>query len=274
MKSTYKRITLEQRISIEKFLALGKTYEGIAFEIGCHKSSVWRDVRRCKKNKYSAITATCLAVGESLNRRHGKCKIVHNKELGEFVLKKLGLHWSPEQIHLHLKKNYPNNKAMNISMESIYFYIYVHVKPELKKVLIEQLRQKRIYRGNQRRGKDKRTTIRNPIRIDERPEEVKGRLIPGHWEGNLIMGKDHNSAIGTLNERSSRTVIIVHLKAKGAASVRKAFEKEFKSISSQMRKSLTYDNGSEMAQHELFTKNTKIDVYFARPYSPWGTSYK
>jgi IS30 family transposase len=158
---------------------------------------------------------------------------------------------------------------MQISMESIYFYIYVHAKPELKKLLINQLRQKRKYRGNVRRGADKRTTIKDPVRIDERPEEVIGRLIPGHWEGDLIMGKDRASAIGTLNERSSRTVIMVHLKSRDAETVRKAFEKEFQSIPAQMKKSLTYDNGTEMAQHKLFTKNTKIQVYFAHPYSPW-----
>ena len=89
------------------------------------------------------------------------------------------------------------------------------------------MRQKRAYRGNVRRGADKRTTIKDPIRIDERPAEVKGREIPGHWEGDLIIGKDHAIAIGTLNKRSSRTVIIVHLKAKDATSVRKAFEEEF-----------------------------------------------
>ena len=185
------------------------------------------------------------------------------------VFEKLSLHWSPEQIHLYLEKEFPNSTAMNISMESIYFYIYIHAKPELKKLLVEQLRQKRKYRGNVRRGTDKRSTIKDPVRIDERPEEVKGRLIPGHWEGDLIMGKDRTSAIGTLNERSSRTVIIVPLRARDATSVRKAFEKEFKRIPMEMKKSLTYDNGSEMAQHKLFTKNTSIQVYFAHPYSPW-----
>ncbi len=158
---------------------------------------------------------------------------------------------------------------MQISTESIYFHIYIHAKPELKKLLIEQLRQKRKYRGNVRRGADRRTTIQDPVRIDERPEEVTGRLIPGHWEGDLIMGKDRASAIGTLNERSSRTLIIVPLKARDAESVRKAFEKEFKTIPRQMKKSLTYDNGTEMAQHKLFTSNTKIQVYFTHPYSPW-----
>ena len=269
METGYNRIDLPQRIIIEKLLALGKTQEQIGLTIGFSKSAVCRDIKLCEKNNYSAIEATRISVGNISNRRSGKSKIVSQKALGKIVLKKLDLRWSPEQIHLHLKNKYPTNKLMQISMESIYFYIYIHAKPELKKELINQLRQKRAYRGNVRRGADKRTTIKDPIRIDERPAEVKGREIPGHWEGDLVMGKDHASAIGTLNERSSRTVILVHLKAKDATSVRVAFEKEFRSIPRQMKKSLTYDNGSEMAQHKLFTKNTKIDVYFAHPYSPW-----
>lgn len=269
MKTGYKRIGLPDRIFIEKLQALGQTQAQIGLAIGCHKTSVGRDLKLCKKEGYSALEATRISVGNISNRRSGKCKIISQESLGKVVLEKLGLRWSPEQIHLHLKKEYPDKPAMQISMESIYFYIYVHTKPELKKILINQLRQKRTYRGNVRRGMDKRSTIKDAVRIDERPEEVKGRLIPGHWEGDLIMGKDHASAIGTLNERSSRTVIIVHLKAKDATSVRKAFEKEFKSIPAQMKKSLTYDNGTEMSQHKLFTKNSKVDVYFAHPYSPW-----
>ena len=100
-------------------------------------------------------------------------------------------------------------------------------------------------------------------------EEVLGREIPGHWEGDLILGKNRESAIGTLVERSTRAVILVHLKKRDAASVRKAFEKEFKQLPKLMKKSLTYDNGTEMAQHKLFTKNTKVQVYFTHPYSPW-----
>ena len=269
MKTSYKRIDLEQRIVIEKSLALGHTFAQIALSIGCHKSSICREVKRCKKNEYSSLKSALISTSKSSNRKYGKTKLKQNRKLRKFVFRKLELHWAPEQIHLYLKKIYPNNKSMNISIESIYFHIYIHAKPELKKLLIEQLRQKRQYRGNVRRGKDKRTTIKDPVRIDERPAEVKGRLIPGHWEGDLIMGKDRASAIGTLNERSSRTVIIVPLKARDADSVRKAFEKVFKTIPRQMKKSLTYDNGSEMAQHKLFTKNTKIQVYFAHPYSPW-----
>lgn len=269
MKRSYHRLSLDQRIIIEKSLALRLTYAKIAVLIGCNKSTVSRDVARCPTGRYSALEATRYAVGYSSDRRRGKSRLHQNIRLCRLVYQKLLLRWSPEQIHLYLKKEYPKNRAMQISTESIYFHIYIHAKPELKKLLIEQLRQRRKFRGNVRRGTDKRTTIQDPVRIDERPQEVMGRLIPGHWEGDLIMGKDRTSAIGTLNERSSRTVIIVPLKSRDAESVRKAFEKEFRTIPRQMKRSLTYDNGTEMAQHKLFTSNTKIQVYFTHPYSPW-----
>ncbi len=269
METRYKRLTHEQRIRIDQLLKLRYSSAAIAREIGCHKSTVSRDVNRCPQGKYVAMEATHQAASNSSNRRWGKCKILAHKPLGKMVLKKLMLRWSPEQIHLYLKKHYGHQPLMQISMESIYFYIYVHAKPELRKLLVEQLRQKRKYRGNVRRGADKRTTIQDPVRIDERPEEVHGRLIPGHWEGDLILGRERNSAIATLNERSSRAVIIIPLKKRDAKSVRLAFEREFRSIPSQMKKSLTYDNGTEMAQHKLFTKHTKVQVYFAHPYSPW-----
>jgi len=190
-------------------------------------------------------------------------------ELNDFVLEKLKRKWSPDQISVSLRKQFPNKKHMQISHETIYLYIYVHSKKELKEMLVSELRQQRKSRGNQRRGSDKRTTIVDAIRIDERPEEVMGREIPGHWEGDLILGKDHGSAIGTLVERSTRAVILVHLKARDSKTVRLAFEKKFNALPSLMKKSMTYDNGVEMAQHKLFTKNTKVQVYFTHPYSPW-----
>jgi len=269
MKIPYTRINHAQRIIIEQLRKLNYSNAAIANEIGCHRCTITRELKRCSSVRYVALAALHDAVSKSSNRRFGKCKILLHKPLGKFVLDKFTTRSTPEQIHLYLKKYFKHEPLMQVSMESIYFYIYVHAKPELKKLLISQLRQKRKYRGNVRRGADKRTTIQDPIRIDERPAEVLGRQIPGHWEGDLILGKDRASAIGTLNERSSRTVIIVHLKSRDAETVRKAFEKEFKTIPTQMKKSLTYDNGTEMAQHKLFTKNSKIQVYFAHPYSPW-----
>jgi IS30 family transposase len=269
MKKKYKRITLSDRINIQLLLGLKKNYTQIGKDLGFHKTTIRAEVKRCILGKYDALLALIIAFNKASSRKSNKTKMIQFPALAEYVNKHLGLHWSPEQIHLSLLKNYPQNKQMQISIETIYFHIYIHTKPELRAALIAQLRQKRKYRGNAGRGKNKRTLIPNPVRIDERPEEVKERLVAGHWEGDLMIGKDRQSAIGTLNERSSRTVIIVPLKAKDATSVRKAFERAFKKIPKQMKKSLTYDNGSEMAQHELFTKNAKIQVYFAHPYSPW-----
>lgn len=269
MVNKYTRLSLQERMEIEKALSHNMTYTQIASLLNRNKSTIQRDVSKFGKSQYRALNAECMAVGKSSNRRNQKCKINNCIELRKFVLKKLEFRWSPRQISVNLAKLYPNNYAMQISHEAIYLFIYLHAKSELKKVLIEQLRQKRKFRGNTRRGKDKRTTIKDPLSIDERPLDVKGRLIPGHWEGDLVMGKERMSAIGTLVERTTRTIIIVHLKARDATSVRKAFEKEFKSIPKQMKLSLTYDNGTEMAQYKLFTKNTKITVYFAHPYSPW-----
>jgi IS30 family transposase len=187
----------------------------------------------------------------------------------KYVLSRLRKRWSPEQISLSLKKKYPNQKSMQLSHETIYFYIYLHSKKTLKEELIKQLRQTRKTRGSRHTKAVRDVKITDRITIDERPLEVQGREIPGHWEGDLIIGKEHKSAIGTLVERTTRAVILVHLENKEAETVRKAFEEEFKKLPKLMKKSLTYDNGTEMAQHKLFTKNTKVKVYFTHPYSPW-----
>lgn len=269
MGKKYTRLSFSERIEIEKLISHKKSYAEIAITLNRSKSTIQRDVIKLGRNEYRAMEAERLAVGKSSNRKDGKNKLAVCEALKKYVLQKLELRWSPRQISMTLKKDFPEDNNMQISHESIYLYIYLHARKELKAMLITQLRQKRKFRGNVRRGADKRTTIADPVRIDERPEEVKGRLIPGHWEGDLVMGKERHSAIGTLVERTTRTIIIVHLKAKDATTVRKAFEKEFQSIPKQMKKTMTYDNGTEMAQHKLFTKNTKIQVYFTHPYSPW-----
>lgn len=266
----YGRITYSERFEIEKLLSHHLSYTEIANRLGRNKSSIQREVvKNGGRLKYQAMKALSRAVYKASDKRLYKTKLNTNPELGKYVHEKLGLHWSPQQISVSLKLKYAQYPSMQLSHEAIYQYIYLHTKSGLREQLISELRQKRKYRGNVRRGKDKRTTIADPIRIDERPEEVKGRLIPGHWEGDLMMGKDHHSAIGTLVERTTRTIIIVPLKKRDAKTVRLAFEREFKRIPDQMKKTLTYDNGSEMAQHKTFTKNTKIKVYFTHPYSPW-----
>jgi len=269
MKNTYKRLTIEDRLQIAIMLSHKKSYGEIARKLKRNKSTIQRERTRYGRKKYCPFHASTEATNMAISRRYGKAKIICNNELENKIIEKLFLRWSPHQISVFLRMKYPKNKDMQVSTETIYLYVYLHSKKGIKEELIRHLRQKRKWRGNVRRGKDKRTTIADPIRIDERPKEVLGREIPGHWEGDLIMGKNLKSAIGTLVERTTRTIIIVPLKSKDATTVRKAFEKEFRTIPRQMKLTLTYDNGTEMAEHKLFTKNTKIKVYFTHPYSPW-----
>lgn len=269
MTKKYKRLTYDERIEIYKLLALKQSLSQISRTLGRHKSTISREVKQFGTVHYHYNNGECNAVGRGSNRRSGKNKMSQNPDLQNYVLEKLQKKWSPDQISVSLRTHFPNNKLMQISHEAIYLYIYLHAKKELKEMLLKELRQQRKFRGNVRRGSDKRTTIKDPIRIDERPEEVMGREIPGHWEGDLILGKDRASAIGTIVERSTRAVVLVHLKARDSKTVRLAFEKKFKALPDLMKKSMTYDNGVEMAQHKLFTKNTKVQVYFTHPYSPW-----
>jgi transposase, IS30 family len=269
MKTTYKRLTQYDRFQIEFSLKAGKSITEIANELDRSYSTINREVNRLKKGKYCAKKALSIAVSKSVSRKYNKTKIFLNPALKKYVYDRLKEKWSPEQISLMLKKLYPEDPNMQITFESIYFHIYVHSGPEIRKTLISQLRQSRIVRGNTRRGTDKRSTIKDRTMIDERPEEVLGREIPGHWEGDLILGKNRESAVGTLVERTTRALIIVPLKDRDAESVRIAFEKEFKALPKLMKKTLTYDNGTEMAQHKLLSKNAKIKVYFTHPYSPW-----
>lgn len=269
MIKNYKRLQLKERIEIEKLLSHNKSLSEIAIALNRNKSTIARELKRQFSKHYLALKAEVRYVGLQSDRRGRKNKIDTNPELKKYVLDKLQKRWSPQLISVCLRKEFKDNKAMQLSHETIYMYIYLHCKKGLREQLIAELRQKRKYRGNTRRGADKRTTIKDPIRIDERPAEVMGREIPGHWEGDLIIGKNRSSAIGTLVERTTRTIIMVPLKNKNAETVRTEFEKVFNRLPKIMKKSLTYDNGTEMAEHKLFTKNTKVQVYFTHPYSPW-----
>lgn len=269
MTKKYTRLSRNERIEIYKLLALKQSLSQIAVTLGRSKSTVSREVKPFGKQKYYHDSGEHKMVYLASNRRSGKTKMNQNPQLQKYVLDKLQKKWSPDQISVSLRKIYPYNTAMQISHETIYLYVYLRSKPELKKILVNELRQQRKSRGNVKRGADKRTIIPDRVSIDERPAEVVGREFPGHWEGDLIIGKNQASAIGTLVERSTRAVILVHLKARDSKTVRLAFEKKFNALPDVMKKSLTYDNGIEMAQHKRFTKNTNVKVYFTHPYSPW-----
>jgi IS30 family transposase len=179
------------------------------------------------------------------------------------------MNWSPDQISRELLRLYPKDESMQISHESIYTYIYLLPRGELKKELIMGLRQRKKSRYKRKGIYDKRGSIKDMLSIEERPEEVADRSVAGHWEGDLLIGKGHKSALGTIVERKTRTVLLVPLKARDPKTVRIAFEKELKTLPRQILKSMTYDQGKEMSEHKLFTKNTRMKVYFCHPSSPW-----
>jgi len=195
-----------------------------------------------------------------------------------YVIEHLKLHWSPEQIAARLKLAYPTDMSMRVSHETIYTYVYCYAKGELKKELVASLRQHKARRRRPRHtGADSRTKfspIQGLVSIAERPKEVEERIVPGHWEGDIIAGRGNHSFLGTLVERTTRATILVPLKSKQAELVARTFAHEVRYLPQQLRLTLTYDRGGEMARHKLFAKQAKMQVYFADPQSPWqrGTS--
>lgn len=267
---TYTHLSLCERETFNNLLLRRLPLSEISRIMGRSKSTLSREIFRCKLGRcgYRALTAQALCTLKQHIPKKPE-KIEHNRELKEYIHAHLRMGWSPEQIANRIQLDYPTDTHMRISHETIYTYLYVLPKGELKKELLSSLRQERRLRRKRGNVHQKRGQILNMVSIEERPKEVETRTIPGHWEGDLIIGRGRNSAVGTLVERTTRTTILVPLTQKDAPAVRKAFAKEVKHLPSQMRLSLTYDRGKEMSEHELFTKDTKIQVYFADPYAPW-----
>ncbi len=269
---SYTRLTLAEREEISRGFAVGKSQNQIAGELNRRPSTVNRELSRLRYNPMSYRAAFAHEVAERRrNHRRGDAKLLHNEELRQYIVQHLRLRWSPQQIAEALKLQYPERMDMQISHETIYTYVYCLARGNLKKELISYLRQKRLHRGPRSRTHAirKATRIADLTSIHERPKEVEDRIMPGHWEGDLIIGANHATALGTLVERTTRTVILVPLKAKDAESVAEAFAAELKTLPEQMRLTLTYDRGSEMSKHMLFTEKTNMKVYFADPHSPW-----
>lgn len=270
MTTNYSRLTFAEREEISKGIFAKETFSQIARRLNREVSTISNEVHKQVKIKrwcYSAIKGQELT--DERKKKGRKKKLDNNERLIGYVQTHLRQEWSPEEIDKRLKLDYPDDMTMRISHESIYQYLYCLPRGELKRELMKGLRQERKRRLDRQAIHSRRPGIKDIISISERPEEVKDRTVPGHWEGDLIVGKLHQSAIGTLVERSTRLTLLVPLKKKDAVSVAQAFGLAFKRIPKQLAKTLTYDRGIEMAEHKLFTKETKIKVYFADPHSPW-----
>lgn len=270
----YRRLTEGEREEISRMLVQGCSFGDISGSLSRSVSTISNEISAggCNRYLYRAVTAHRRAQRKARKRKLGKRKIVLLPRLRRYVYAKLRLKWSPDEIARTISKRYPLDTTMRISPETIYSYIYVLPKGVLKKELLACLRRER--KRRHKRKKDRvepagRGKIMDMLSIEERPKEIADRIIPGHWEGDLLVGKNRQSYLGSLVERTTRTTILIPLKNKAAEEVRKSFAREAKKIPSHMRLSMTYDQGLEMAQHKLFTKETNMQVYFCHPASPW-----
>ncbi len=264
------RLSIDDRESIASGLARGMRGAEIARSLGRDPSVVNREIaRNGGPLRYSCIRAHSRAGAQKV--RASCNKIADNAALEADVLSFLRLGSTPKQIEVALRRKYPNDPTRTVSHETIYDYIYVHARGSLKKELISLLRSKKPKRYPAPRKKSKLSgSLPGAVNIRDRPKEAEGRQVPGHWEADLIMGEGNRSAMLVVAERSSRLVVITNLKGKKSAEdVNKALKKTMMDLPDHLKKSLTYDNGREMAKHAEFTLATDMRVYFCDPHSPW-----
>jgi IS30 family transposase len=265
------RLTHKERIQIETLLNENKSKAYIAKTLNRSRSTITREVNKwvqSDKDKYSADLAHWNAKDDYLNKRNLD-KISTYKQLQFYVYKGLLSNWTPEQIAGRIKEKYPNDPIMSISHESIYRYIYTHPQASLNKKLIKLLVRKKTRRRPPKKRRGTGSKITNQVSIDSRPKHIDLRNEIGHWEGDLMIGKDHKSAIGTIVERKSRYTLIIKLKARNSKEVAKMFSKKLNQLNPLFKKTMTYDNGIEMARHQEITQKTGMKIYFAHPYSSW-----
>jgi IS30 family transposase len=262
-------LSRSEREEISRGIAAGDSMRTIAAVLERAPSTVSREIaRHGGRETYRAGAADGMAWDSA--RRPKRCRLVVNRRLRRVVAEKLGLEWSPEQISGWLKQEYPDREDMQISHETIYRSLFVQARGALKKELVGHLRSGRTMRRSKHasiRGQA-RGQIVDAISIRERPAEIEDRAVPGHWEGDLIGGLS-NSHIATLVERQSRFTILVKVTGKDTKTVVKALIKQVRCLPAELRKSLTWDRGTEMARHKEFSIATNVQVYFCDPRSPW-----
>lgn len=267
----YKRLSFQERVIIETLIGENKSKSFIASKLNRSRSTITREINKWVQNPgetYNAELSHWNAEDDYLNKRN-RDKLGTYKRLKFYVYKSLLNQWSPEQISGRIKLEYPNDPIMSISHEAIYMHIYSHPQARLNRKLIALLPYHKSRRRTVKGTKKRIIRIKDQVSIDQRPKHIEERQEIGHWEGDLMIGVKQSSAIGTLVERKARYTYIVKLDNRRSATVTKGFAKELNKLDDIFIKTMTYDNGLEMAQHKLLTKQTGIKVYFAHPYSSW-----
>ena len=264
-----RHLSLREREEISRGVAAGDSLRVIASRLGRAASTISRELaRNGGRVRYRAHRADQAAWTRA--RRPQACKLAVNAPLRQLVEDKLELRWSPQQISRWLKRTYPGSQEMHVSHETIYLTLFIQARGGLKRELTQHLRTRRANRRPKgARPASNKGRIVDPVMISERPPEVEDRAAPGHWEGDLLMGK-RQSAIGTLVERWSRYVMLFPLpNGHSAVAVRDALAETVQRLPDHLWQSLTWDQGKEMAQHAQFTIDTGVQVYFCDPRSPW-----
>lgn len=268
-KKSYTHLSFEERETLSLGLSQGHSLRTMATVLGRPPSTLSREHRRngARNGPYRACMAQYLA---TVRRRQARRP---RKLLDPWLWRYVRIHLlqghSPEQIAGRLRHEYPDDMQKHLSTETIYVGLYVLPRGTLRSTLLAALRQARKARRPRARGRDRRGQIPNMTLIAERPAEVATRTVPGHWEGDLIKGARNASAVGTLVERTSRLVILARLQGTDARSACDGFAKKLRHIPVPLRKTLTYDRGKEMAEHERLAQRLAIRVFFADPHSPW-----
>ena len=242
----------------------------VAARLGRAPSTISREVmRNGHRDHYRAWRAEKTAARRA--RRPKPTKLATHPRLRREVERRLLERWSPQQIAGRLVSDYPEDLEMRVSHETIYRALFVQARGALRKELTTCLRTGRTQRRSHKRTEHSGTgRLRNMVLISDRPAEAGDRAVPGHWEGDLIIGKGGRSAIGTLVERSSRYVVLLHLPhGRTASHVRVALTRQLSRLPAELRRTLTWDQGKEMAEHVQFTIDTDIAVFFCDPHSPW-----
>lgn len=266
----YTRLTLSERVIIETLLGENRAKSYIAEHLGRARSTISNELKIWKDSSYYYTAIIAHEHAKLLNdSKRNKDKISTNKHLRMQVYRGLLNELSPELIAGRLKLMFPKDTSMHISHESIYRYIYNHPQAKVNKKLIKLLVRKK----SRRRANKKRTGYRGKIKdtcsIENRPTAVDQRKEIGHWEGDLMIGPKHKSCIGSIVERKSRYTILVKLNNKKSKTVCLAFSEKLNKVPILLRKTMTYDNGTEMAEHKWLSEKTGMDIYFAHPYSSW-----
>ena len=262
-------LTLAEREEISRGLAAGYTMRAIASQLGRAPSTISREINRNGgRRRYRASQADEAAWQRA--HRPKSCKLARNPAAARLVAGKLMKRWSPRQIAGWLKRTYPDDESFQVSHETIYLTLYIQARGALKKELIKYLRRSRAMRRSRhhtQKGPEKGRIV-GAVSISERPPEAEDRAVPGHWEGDLLCGTK-DSQIATLVERHTRYVMLVRVPSKDTETVIKALIKQARKLPRELYKSLTWDRGSEMANHQKFSLATDIDVYFCDPQQPW-----